>query len=221
MSISRNLMQNLINDKELIISPYNPSSFVNNHYELHAKNSMMVYDSMYRENTVMDGNALPKYTTVTLNKHGYALEPGKLYNIELKETVQCNLYTCQLQPNANLSRYGVTVSLADDATLGGGGKIVAAVSTTYAVLIYPDMTICDLYLNEGDTGLGSIPVGGIIGWGGGPIPYGYCLCDGSNGSPNLVGRFIKGGTTNKIVNASVMTTLGSDIYELVYIMRYK
>ena len=221
MSISRNLMQNLINDKELIISPYNPSSFVNNHYELHAKNSMMVYDSMYRENTVMDGNALPKHTTVTLNKHGYALEPGKLYNIELKETVQCNLYTCQLQPNANLSRYGVTVSLADDATLGGGGKIVAAVSTTYAVLIYPDMTICDLYLNEGDTGLGSIPVGGIIGWGGGPIPYGYCLCDGSNGSPNLVGRFIKGGTTNKIVNASVMTTLGSDIYELVYIMRYK
>ena len=169
----------------------------------------------------MDGNALPKYTTVTLNKHGYALEPGKLYNIELKETVQCNLYTCQLQPNANLSRYGVTVSLADDATLGGGGKIVAAVSTTYAVLIYPDMTICDLYLNEGDTGLGSIPVGGIIGWGGGPIPYGYCLCDGSNGSPNLVGRFIKGGTTNKIVNASVMTNLGSDIYELVYIMRYK
>lgn len=221
MSISRNLMQNLIDDNELIISPFNAGSFIGNHYELHVKNTMMVYDSKYRENTVMDGNSLPKYETVSLNKHGYALEPGKLYNIELKESVKCDLYTCQLYPNANLSRYGINVSLVNDSALGGGGQIVAAISTTYTVMIYPDMAICDLYLNEGDTGLGSIPIGGIIGWGGGAIPYGYCLCDGSNGSPNLVGHFIKGGTTNREIQSSVKTDLGSDIYELVFIMRIK
>lgn len=221
MSISRNLMQNLINDKELIISPYSDANFIGNHYELHAKNTMLVYDLRYRENTVMDSNSLPKYETVTISKRGYVLEPGKLYNIDLKESVKCDSYTCQLYPNAKLSRYGINVSLVNDAALGGGGQITAAISTTYTVMIYPDMAICDLYLNEGDTGVGSIPVGGIIGWAGGAIPYGYCLCDGSNGTPNLVGNFIKGGTTNKLVHNVVMTDVGSDIYELVFIMRYK
>ena len=35
MAISRSLMQNLINDRELIISPYSAGSFISNHYELH------------------------------------------------------------------------------------------------------------------------------------------------------------------------------------------
>ena len=46
-------------------------------------------------------------------------------------------------------------------------------------------------------------------------------CDGSNDSPNLVGRFIKGGRSNRPINNVVLKDLGSEIYELVFIMRYK
>ena len=221
MAISRSLMQNLIDDRELIISPYNAGSFISNHYELHVNKTITVYDQKFNENTVMDANALPSATTVSLNSKGYALEPGRQYNITPKETVKCDLYTCQIFPNAKLSRYGMNISLVNDASLGNGSQIIAAITVNSAIVIYPDMAICDLYLNEGDTGLGSIPIGGIIGWGGGPIPYGYCLCDGSNGSPNLVGRFIKGGRSNRPINNIVLKDLGSEIYELVFIMRYK
>ena len=43
-------------------------------------------------------------------------------------------------------------------------------------------------------GYGSIPVGGIIMWSGrsGSIPDGWALCDGSNGTPDLRGKFIMG-----------------------------
>lgn len=43
---------------------------------------------------------------------------------------------------------------------------------------------------------GTIPVGGIIMWSGtlGGIPDGWALCDGTNGTPNLAGKFVLGAT---------------------------
>jgi hypothetical protein len=45
-----------------------------------------------------------------------------------------------------------------------------------------------------DSGPGPVPSGGIIMWSGpvNAIPQGYVLCDGSNGTPDLRGRFIVG-----------------------------
>lgn len=42
------------------------------------------------------------------------------------------------------------------------------------------------------TGFGFIPAGGIIMWSGSvaSIPTGWALCDGTNGTPNLTGRFV-------------------------------
>ena len=43
-------------------------------------------------------------------------------------------------------------------------------------------------------GYGTIPIGGIIMWAGNPatIPAGWALCNGTNGTPDLSGRFIVG-----------------------------
>ena len=41
---------------------------------------------------------------------------------------------------------------------------------------------------------GIVPEGGIIMWSGTTVPAGWSLCDGSNGTPNLVDRFIIGST---------------------------
>jgi hypothetical protein len=43
-------------------------------------------------------------------------------------------------------------------------------------------------------GKGTVPKGAILMWSGAPeaIPAGWTLCDGTNGTPNLSGRFIVG-----------------------------
>jgi len=42
----------------------------------------------------------------------------------------------------------------------------------------------------------AIPKGGIIMWSGNNIPEGYALCDGKNGTPNLLNKFIIGSGEN-------------------------
>jgi hypothetical protein len=41
----------------------------------------------------------------------------------------------------------------------------------------------------------TFPVGGIVMWSGSQVPNGWALCDGANGTPNLVNRFIMGAAT--------------------------
>jgi len=45
---------------------------------------------------------------------------------------------------------------------------------------------------------GNVPTGGIIMWSGSPeiVPIGWNLCDGTNGTPNLIDRFIMGAATD-------------------------
>lgn len=221
MPVSRSTMQNLINDNELVISPYDGSSFVSNRYEMHPKGTLTIYDSKFAENTVMSSEDSYKFETVTLTKHGYILEPGKLYHIPLKETVKCTDYTCQLYPNSKLSGYGLTVNLTNDDALGSGSEIIAVITSTYPLQIYPSTALCDMYIQEGDTGLGSVPIGAIIAWSGSKIPYGWCLCDGSNGSPDLTGKFILGGTSNAAGVMALIAGSNASVFHLVFIMRYK
>lgn len=62
--------------------------------------------------------------------------------------------------------------------------------------------------------LTSLPIGGIIMWTGTTAPNGWSLCDGTNGTPNLSGKFILGyesGTNNlNDVGGSSSVTLSVD-----------
>lgn len=66
---------------------------------------------------------------------------------------------------------------------------------------------------EIDSMLGShIPIGSIIMWSGSPstIPNGFLLCDGTNGTPNLSGRFVVGYDASNTEYSNVGSVGGSD-----------
>ena len=48
------------------------------------------------------------------------------------------------------------------------------------------------WISDYISGLTGIPIGGIIMWNGPTVPTGWALCDGTNETPNLSGRFILG-----------------------------
>ena len=53
-----------------------------------------------------------------------------------------------------------------------------------------------------------IPIGTIIMWNGGTVPPGWAICDGTNGTPDLINRFIKGGQNVGINNNSELSEFG-------------
>ena len=52
----------------------------------------------------------------------------------------------------------------------------------------------------------SLPIGTIILWTDANIPTGWSKCDGSNGTPNLVSRFVRGATSNGQLRTTGGTT---------------
>ena len=77
----------------------------------------------------------------------------------------------------------------------------AAGDTTPAVTVQGTMS-ATTFVGDGSqlTGVqtgptNTFPVGGIIMWSGSTVPSGWALCDGTNGTPNLVDRFIMGAAT--------------------------
>lgn len=77
----------------------------------------------------------------------------------------------------------------------------AAGDTTPAVTVQGTMS-ATTFIGDGSqlTGVqtgptSTFPVGGIIMWSGSTVPSGWALCDGTNGTPNLVDRFIMGAAT--------------------------
>lgn len=88
-------------------------------------------------------------------------------------------------------------------------------------LIYKGQTIADV---GGSGGGGGVPKGTIVIWSGAAdaIPSGWALCDGTNGTPNLSGRFVFGAGGDVFVG--VETPFGSSgtkylYYTLCYIMK--
>ena len=82
-------------------------------------------------------------------------------------------------------------------SISASGNIGAATLTTSG-----KMTVNgDLVVSGSINGTGAVPIGGIIMWRGTTPPSGWQLCDGSNGTPDLRGRFVVciGGDNNYAV----------------------
>ena len=72
-----------------------------------------------------------------------------------------------------------------------------------------------------------IPQGTIVMWNGDSIPEGWALCDGTKGTPNLIGSFIKAsnvsgeGSVKTLENDITLksSSMDSKYYSLIFIMK--
>ena len=109
---------------------------------------------------------------------------------------------------AESGKFNNDVSVAGDLTVGGNvtltpsqeGTVFNAKQTSFKVKRLEIVDGGELIVNGINPG---VPVGVISIWSGdvGSIPDGWAVCDGSNGTPDLTGRFIVG--AGKSFNSSV------------------
>jgi hypothetical protein len=97
--------------------------------------------------------------------------------------------------------HSLTVALGSTAALDSGGSGNSGASSLGAT----DPPYRNLRARQNTSGVPSLPVGLICAWRGslGSIPDFWQLCDGSNGTPDMAGRYPRGAT------ASIGTTGGS------------
>lgn len=69
-----------------------------------------------------------------------------------------------------------------------------------------------------DNRMGFVPVGGIILWSGSAasVPTGWAICDGTNGTPDLTGRFVIGTKTDSGATYDVGDTGGVTTHNHTY-----
>lgn len=108
--------------------------------------------------------------------------------------------------------------------------------TTVYALLYDNEKVKDVYFNNNTVSVicipdmavatSGIPAGSIVMYSGtSGIPAGWAICDGTNGTPNLTGNFIKAGATagetGEFVPASAEGSTESPItyYSLIFIMK--
>lgn len=108
---------------------------------------------------------------------------------------------------------GVTVDSSGETAVSEA--VTAYVDSAVATAVADKAAASDVYSKtEVDSLIASsssetdnMPVGSIIMFGGTTIPDGWNICDGTNGTPNLIGSFIKAGTTNGETGGQTEITL--------------
>jgi hypothetical protein len=158
------------------------------------------------------------------------LAGGLLYTYQAGTTTPLATYTGVdgLIPNANPIVLGVNGISATPIWLSSTNTYKFVLATAANVVLYTYDNI------SGIPGAGStinVPTGGIIVWSGSSnaIPTGYILCNGTNGTPNLLNSFVIGsggsftdGSFGGFASSGVMTSTGSNqplYYALAYIMK--
>lgn len=121
-----------------------------------------------------------------------------------------SLFQGALKINSNFSEIytalgnGTAINLGTNVVTTSGDQTVDGAKTFTS----------NVTTQQAFVGNGTIPIGGIIMWSGAiaEIPTGWALCDGTNGTPNLLDRFIVGAGSGYAVAAtggSNSVTLGT------------
>ena len=124
--------------------------------------------------------------------------------------INSQLYDCTFKLRTEYPRYDSSISIPSDFNDIKYNNVIPNITWVKQLISNP---------------IDNIPSGVITMFNGqSSIPTGWALCDGNNGTPNLIGQFIKGtsgeiGQNNYIVNETPSEDSTNNSYSLIFIMK--
>lgn len=191
MPLPKARLQNLMDEGELRITPFDPSQLTSYGYNLHV--GKIIKEKTHEDgyNTTVETGSAYTYETVNIPEDGFVLDPMKTYDIELKELLQSDHYSAELVLDNVYVQAGATCELGNTPIpISSFGKYMT-IKVTQPMRVYIDQRIGEAHFSATEDVEG-VPSGGIIAFCGTIIPYGWVLCNGENGTPDLRDRFILG-----------------------------
>lgn len=190
MPISKRLLTRLIDTGKINISPYNSSQLIENGYKLKCSDKITKFGDNDTAYLYTANEKARLKTQMIIPDNGIILEPRRIYELELVETVTSENYSIQIVPAPDLATAGITLNVSSSVDYNPPGKLKITLTSIQPVTIYKNQVVAMAYFTsaEGD----GVPSGGIIMWSGSDVPTGWLLCDGNDGTPDLRDRFVLG-----------------------------
>lgn len=197
MPLQKSRIKHLINVGQIRITPYHEDFVTDNGYKLHVGGTIRLNKSYGDYNTTNDTTRSINNIEYIIPNGGFILQPTTIYELDLLESIVLKDYSGQIVPDTTMASYGVNITVSSNITNDLSGPLKITLTTVEPITIYRNQCIANLYLASTSDSI--IPSGGIIMWSGygeEGIPYGWVLCNGENGTPDLRDRFIVGAGNN-------------------------
>lgn len=141
-----------IEQKNIVIDPFDKSKVNPNSYNLHLDNKLLVY-----KDKNIDSKKKNDTEEIIIPEEGLLLEPGVLYLGRTKEYTES--YNCipMLNGRSSIGRLGITIHVtAGFGDVGFKGTWTLEIFCIKPVVIYPNMEICQIcyFPAIGDTSIG-------------------------------------------------------------------
>lgn len=133
-----------IENKNIIIEPFDKKNINPNSYNLTLGNELLVY-----ENDELDMKILNKTKKIFIPKEGLLLEPNKLYLGRTNEFTSTNKFVPMLEGRSSTGRLGLFIHVtAGFGDIGFAGYWTLEIFCVQPIRIYPNVQICQIYYHD-------------------------------------------------------------------------
>ncbi len=133
-----------IENKEIVIEPYNRKCLGSNSYDVHLGKYLAVY-----ENRVLDAKKHNKVQEIVIPEDGFELQPGTLYLGVTEEYTETHKHVPFLEGKSSVGRLGIDIhATAGKGDVGFCNNWTLEISCIQAVRIYAGMPIGQLIYFE-------------------------------------------------------------------------
>ena len=150
MILTGSEIERLIENGELVISPFNKSQLNPNSYNLKLGNKLIEYSS-----TFLDMKRKPNTTEIEIPEYGYKLLPGHLYLGYTEEYTETKNLVPRIEGRSSIGRLGISIHCSNGfGDIGFKGQWTLCMTASIPVIIYPGIEICQIYYSTicGDIG---------------------------------------------------------------------
>lgn len=133
-----------VENKNIIIEPFNEECINPNSYNLRLHNELLVY-----EDHVLDMKLPNKTKKIIIPEEGLILAPGKLYLGRTVEYTKTDKFVPMLEGRSSIGRLGLFIHVtAGFGDIGFSGFWTLEIHCIQPVKIYPGVEICQIYYHS-------------------------------------------------------------------------